>query len=140
MPNSPGRNFTPEMFTQLNTAHVHAVLDHMKYTYSETKDAVKALFETTSFAYNQFKTNQNLIENAEVFRYNGEYDPTEDRYFVSSKSFWGNFYDNGNGNDSYMGKLINKWNGFAFALENKDLRNLLLNGVDFNSYKQWVLF
>jgi hypothetical protein len=137
MPNSPGRNFTPEMFTQLNTAHVHAVLDHMKYTYSETKDAVKALFETTSFAYNQFKTNQELIENSEAWRYNGDYDPTGTRYFISSKNFWNDFYDNGSGKDSYMGQLIGKWNGFATALENMDLKNLVFS--DFTNYKSWTL-
>lgn len=137
MPIDSDGKYTAEMFPQLNKDDIYAVLNVMIKTYEETKDAEKSIYETTSFAYNQFKNNESKVENASVFRYSGDYDTTGKRYFVSSKNFWNDFYDNGK-TSSYMGKLINKWNGYASALENNDLKALF--APDFNSYRSWTLF
>ena len=113
-----GRGGSPGSFTRLDEKSVYAVLDVMKETFKESKDAEKAIYATTSFAHNTAMNKLKKDEYNLLWRYNKPV-----RGGLDAKGFWGSFYDTnskscqGNG----MGRLLQKWNVFAKATESKDL-------------------
>ncbi|MCL2019627.1 MAG: hypothetical protein FWG70_07695 [Oscillospiraceae bacterium] len=126
----------PEMFAPLKTDDIFAVVNTMIKTYEETKDVQKAIYETTSFAYTQFKGKEKTAENAVLWRYSAP----SGRYMANGADFWDSLYDNGSGS-SYMGKILEKWNTFAGAIEKNDYKNLSkwANINLFQNYRSWAV-
>ncbi len=111
-------------FTRLDEKSVYAVLDVMKETFKESRDAEKAIYATTSFAHDTAMSKLEKEEYNSLWRYNK---PLEGA--LDAKRFWGSFYDpdsksrQGNG----MGKLLQKWNNFAKITDSGDLYAFKLN-------------
>lgn len=109
---------TVDSFTRLDEKSVYAVLDVMKTTFKESRDAEKAIYATTSYAHDTAMSKLEKDEYNKLWRYNN---PKEGA--LDAKRFWNSFYDTnsksrqGNG----LGKLLKKWNNFTAVLGSGDL-------------------
>lgn len=111
-----GNGEIAKKFEPLRSEDIYKVVDKMVNTYTNSKDASKAIQETAAFAYNQHYVNKSNPEIQNLARYNKSTETPE-------QNFWHEFYDDGRGT-SFMGKLSQKWNNYATALENKDYGKL----------------
>lgn len=115
-------------FTALNTAVVESVINTMKTQYSENKDTAAALLETAHFAYKTYTVN---AANSSAERYHHKSNAPE-------TDFWKEFYDDGRGT-SFLGKMIDKWNAYATAADQKDYAVLSqYSGQYFAGYKSLI--
>lgn len=133
-----GRNrplgYSSEQFDPLNMDDIKAVVDVMVKTYQESKDAEKAIYATTSFAHQQFTNKQNDEQYSNLLRYGSS------RFGQQGGKFWNNFYDSGKGS-SNIGRLIEKWNTYAQALSDRDIKTLYFNSSTrvYHSYGQTIV-
>ena len=124
--------YKPEQYAPLDTDAIKAVVDVMVKTYQESKDAEKAIYATTAFAYGKFTDKQGDSKHSGLVRYSDE---------SRSVQFWNDLYDNGK-DTSFIGKLFNKWNTYANALSERDIQTLFFNGSTrvYHSYRTPVIF
>ncbi|MBQ8613407.1 MAG: hypothetical protein IJ416_04255 [Ruminiclostridium sp.] len=106
-----------EEYGPLDREVIDEIMNRAKVIYKSSGDGGKALKAAADHAYRLYGENRNNPAKSAFIRY--KQDEKTDKDFAE------NFYDNGNGN-SYMGRLMEKWQMLDSALINKDMTLLTM--------------